>query len=924
MLKRLVGRGVLALILSGVAAIGVRAESDVFPFDEVEITVAPAPDEPFYQPLPAGMQAIAVAVSPAGPDVAIVMENAKGRQSLWGWRIGPSQKPESALNALPGRPVPLSMILMPEGLKLNSLVWHPKANVLFAAGGNNLYRLEPETGKTDVVWTSPKGAIDRLAIGPRPFDPGYRLFFAEKQPDGNRQIASVTEKGEAFYYVTAARKAEAGPNEDEATLPNTEIMQDSVPIGFHPAGNNLVLMNEKGCLFDKGYEIDNWRAAVSLSRIPCGSVASRTPNGVTNLVWIPGKPGIEADSALIAADFAFVSPPLVTIDGRGIVGVTKEKDGSFVLRYLPQDFPLANVVNAWMFLQAPEDMKLFSENRGLFRTLDNTQLYQLYDSESYYCGGFDSRQPTRPYFVTTDIFWEVYGSAFQGLFMTVERERSLPAFRKMLESAVAELAKKAPDSKMNAVFTATLAVLDGNPLDNAEAARIIAAGEHAFSDILEDDVDYAIYAIRGHYAKSEEQGAYFQAVRYLGHMKLEEKDSAILRSLSVETQKLAMAWVNSYLPFIAPPRAPVVWDVEKPLAADMARPHDFERVFPLSWGWDNEIFDSTIHHESRPMVDVSGDEARLLPMGLDLASAVGNTLAGELLAEMGQFSTFPELKGRLDELRVRFAAAEKDEGDSLYERWIRSLAAEWADRKEGPIAGRLWDVKRLQTGLASWATLRHTTILVNDLATAECGEAGFESIIMRPPRGYVEPDPAAFSVIAALFQDTARKVAALWPKDDRMAKGIIERLDESAADARYFGAIAAKEVRGERLTAEEYAAIHYVGRSAEHNFLVFYSLTTEGNGIADPDPIMKIAEVAGGSKTGFLEAAVGRPLEWDQIVPSFGRQDIVKGAIYSYYELISGKPMSDEEWRAQIETTPRPDWVTPFLSKERLSCAPHQ
>ena len=329
---------------------GVRAESDVFPFDEVEIMVAPAPDKPFSQPLPAGMQTVAVALSPAGPDVAIVMENAKGRQFLWGWRIGQSEGHESALSALPGRPVPLSAIQMPKGLTLNSLVWHPKAKVLFAAGGNSLYRLEPETGKIDVVWTS-SGAIDHLVIGPRPFDPGYRLFFAEKQSGGKRQIASVTEKWEAFYYVTAAREPEISPNENGAASPNTEIMEDAIPVSFHPAGNNLVLIDQNGCLFDKGYEIDNWRPAVSLKNAPCGSIASRTPNGVTRMVWAPGKPGVEADNAQIAADFTFVLPPLVTVDGRGIVGTTKEKDGRFVLHYLPQDFPLANVVNAWMFLQ---------------------------------------------------------------------------------------------------------------------------------------------------------------------------------------------------------------------------------------------------------------------------------------------------------------------------------------------------------------------------------------------------------------------------------------------------------------------------------------------------------------------------------------------------------------------------------------------
>ncbi len=79
---------------------------------------------------------------------------------------------------------------------------------------------------------------------------------------------------------------------------------------------------------------------------------------------------------------------------------------------------------------------------------------------------------------------------------------------------------------------------------------------------------------------------------------------------------------------------------------------------------------------------------------------------------------------------------------------------QWADDVVSPNAAgdeALWRSKRLQTGLASWATLRHATVLVNERTTAECGEAGFEPIVLRPPRGYVEPDPRTFEAIAALF-----------------------------------------------------------------------------------------------------------------------------------------------------------------------------
>ena len=69
-----------------------------------------------------------------------------------------------------------------------------------------------------------------------------------------------------------------------------------------------------------------------------------------------------------------------------------------------------------------------------------------------------------------------------------------------------------------------------------------------------------------------------------------------------------------------------------------------------------------------------------------------------------------------------------------------------------------------------------------------------------------------------------------------------------------------------------------------------------------------------------LEAAVGRPLEWDQIVPFFGRREITEGAVYSYYEFKSPTPLSDEEWRAMVDDAPRVPWLRPYLANRMNKC----
>src|SRR4029077_4455069 len=134
----------------------------------------------------------------------------------------------------------------------------------------------------------------------------------------------------------------------------------------------------------------------------------------------------------------------------------------------------------------------FTGNRGLFRPLpQHDQLYQLYDTESYLCGEPDARIPTRPYFVNTDLFWELYGAAFDGLFIVLEREQAMPAFTGFVALADADLRKRRPGSPMAKAFAAARAVLDGRSENDAEAQLIVAAGGVAPSPALNIPLDYA-------------------------------------------------------------------------------------------------------------------------------------------------------------------------------------------------------------------------------------------------------------------------------------------------------------------------------------------------------------------------------------------------------------------------------------------------
>ena len=122
--------------------------------------------------------------------------------------------------------------------------------------------------------------------------------------------------------------------------------------------------------------------------------------------------------------------------------------------------------------------------------------------------------------------------------------------------------------------------------------------------------------------------------------------------------------------------------------------------------------------------------------------------------------------------------------------------------------------------------------------------------------------------------------------------------------------MAQKELQNQPLADSDYDEILHVGAVAEHDFLVYNSLASADLALSTPNPIMKIADVAGGGEVPYLEAAVGRPLEWDQVVPYFGRREIVKGSVYSYYEFPSSTPLTDLAWAGK-PANPDADPVNP-------------
>lgn len=890
-------------------------------------------------------------VSPAGIDVAALVTKSEGKCLIKFWEIGESEISDSCS--------------LPNGLLAKAITWHPKAKTLFVMGlkGSNyqIYRIEKTNNNwiSKTIYSTPN-QLRRMLVCPRPFITindfqnkkeyfTYRLFFGMDNGDKTYRIVSLTEYGKLFYQVVGPSKtfsknidfdADADLNHDSD--PSRIEAEWALPVAFHPGGHQLIWENNNKAYFVANYDSKYWGESKPLkTMLENKGTITPTPNGLGLILWQKDKPGIgiyllsTKSEEIQLSNYLFVSTPSSVPDGKGIVGLTFS-NGQYTLNYVPINVPLADVVNAWMFADSLEEINHFQKYFGLFRPNNDDQLYKLYETENYYCNSYARNLPTRPYLVTTDIFWELFGAAYQGLFIVKERDEAIPNFWKFVNEADNFLKNSTFKSSWSPVFE-TLHDLYSGDTKNKEIVRI-QNEKDCFTEIINDTYAYSDLKPRGHYTSSTELSNYFKAFRYFTTIFKNDQDRLKeLNALPPEINVFAEKWITCYSGFISPSRSPLVWKkLKQTIPGYCQYPQKGTTIFPLSWGFDNEVLYSTVYHPTLPSeLQVKGaSEKRMLPTGLDLASALGNNFAENLLES--DYQKYPPLRKVIGNLKKNYMAnsTAPDLKENLYNQWINAIAVQWADsvfstneKKDNEI----WQTKRLQTGLATWATLRHATVLVNERTAAECGEGGFEEILMRAPRGYVEPDPNTFAAIANLFDIAVKYISQTMVdkvdiKEDysseqrSLYEGISIRLKEAATEAREFQTMAEKERRGENLSNEENEKILYVARTGEHLFLVFKSLANKDYALSIPDPIAKIVDVAGdGNISPYLMSAVGKTMEWDFIVPFYGRHQIVKGSIYSYYEFHSKQLLNDLEWREKATEQEFLPWIKPYITYQNAS-----
>jgi len=312
----------------------------------------------------------------------------------------------------------------------------------------------------------------------------------------------------------------------------------------------------------------------------------------------------------------------------------------------------------------------------------------------------------------------------------------------------------------------------------------------------------------------------------------------------------------------------------------------------------SEVFTCVISPAGRPI--------RGFPRGLDVMALIGSERAKELLRELddSNYVRYEEAYKKLEGEFNNFTATEWNK--NLYWSWLftlKPLLKEFGDGYPTFMQTKNWQDKELTTALASWAELRHDTILY-------AKQSYTMALTSLPPPekpvvGYIEPVPEFYNRLLALTRMTTKGLDEMNVLDNS-AKYRLESLEKIL---KRVVELSEKELKNEELTQEDYDFIKNFGD--ELNAV-----------IAGVDEKAKkttiIADVHTDSNTKqVLEEGIGYV---KLIVVAYklpdGRILVGAGPVFSYYEF--KQPMkdrlTDEKWRELLASSPpeEPEWISNF------------
>jgi len=312
-------------------------------------------------------------------------------------------------------------------------------------------------------------------------------------------------------------------------------------------------------------------------------------------------------------------------------------------------------------------------------------------------------------------------------------------------------------------------------------------------------------------------------------------------------------------------------------------------------------------------VNLTPPERRFMPRGLDVMAVFGCEEALAILEADGdtEYTGYHEMMAFLRKDVGAMMAQRREE--NLYYAWLHALQPMTKPVPPRPQGGSTiptlepvpqclrsnqWLRKQLATALASWAELRHDTILyVKQSYTPRPRSAAPRPRVVG---GYVEPQPEVFRRIGTMVEKMRTDLAALGV----MPAGLEGNYREFAKLCRTLAVIAQGEVTGAPAMAAEATDqfLHTVASRLKAATVLPPELRKKV--LSETDAKMAlVADVhTDNNSLKVLEQGVGTPFLLEVRMKWRGGMTTLGGAVFSYYEF--KQPMkdrlTDEAWQKML------------------------
>ncbi len=500
--------------------------------------------------------------------------------------------------------------------------------------------------------------------------------------------------------------------------------------------------------------------------------------------------------------------------------------------------------------------------------------------------------------------------------------------------------------------------------------------------IFKEEEDFSQYRPRGHYTKNPLLETYFRATMWYGHLHFtitkprenQATPEAILQKEAVITlivdtiQKdgdLYIEWANLFNPItsligmsddlsfddICP-----LWKDQNitdysewasnrdnivafmSLCNDRLRPPAIsgQSVFkmyaevdeetglpkvPMGWRLFGQRFtyDSLVHEKVSPPRFMPRDIVR----GLDVMKAFGSKTADALL-EKSDYPKMPGLKEILDNFEETFAQYDSDFWNKTYYNQVLYQVKTQATFEQGAgfyfTESPAWNIKSQIAAHATWAELRHDTILyVKQVVAERAGDGDFEPTYrtesLPKPVHYIEPNlpfwEGSLASVANLM--TIYEYYDLLDDESKYALESLSNLYQRILN------IVKLEVENRPVSQDNLDWIPTIPSSLGSLVMVH-----NNNGYVNDDELLKMACIADVYTNGelgvCLEVGVGTPVRlYVPLNDSQGGKRIAIGYSFSYAEFTHSLTdrMTDEQWK-KIVYQPGLDFeqYMPFWEKE--------